>query len=51
MVKRFQRSGRSGFYFRVLREGEIARGDPIELVSAARSGVSVAEIVRRSGIS
>ena len=34
MVERFLRSGRSGFYFSVLKEGHVAVGDAIDLVSA-----------------
>ena len=44
MVKRFLRSGRSGFYLAVLREGEIARGNPIELAARDDHGVTVADI-------
>ena len=32
MVKRFLQSGRTGFYFAVLKEGEVAAGDSIELL-------------------
>jgi len=46
MVKRFQRSGRTGFYMKVLREGLTAAGDPIELLPAPDPGVTVADIVR-----
>ena len=46
MVKRFQRSGLSGFYFAVLREGELEAGDPLELVESDQDRVSIAEIVR-----
>jgi MOSC domain-containing protein YiiM len=46
MVKRFQRSGRPGFYLAVLREGEAGAGDPIELVAGQQDRVSVAEIAR-----
>jgi MOSC domain-containing protein YiiM len=46
VVKRFQRSGRSGFYLAVLREGSISAGDPIQLLPAEAPGVSVADIVR-----
>jgi MOSC domain-containing protein YiiM len=46
MVKRFQRSGRTGFYLSVLREGSLSAGDAIELVSRAEPGVTVADIVR-----
>jgi len=45
MVKRFLRSGRTGFYFAVFREGYIAAGDPIELVAADDHKVSVADVV------
>ena len=44
MVKRFLRSGRSGFYLAVLREGDIAAGDPVELVAADDHQVSVAAV-------
>jgi MOSC domain-containing protein YiiM len=46
MVKRFQRSGRSGFYLAVRREGVISAGDPIRRLPADGSGVTVAEIAR-----
>ena len=44
MVRRFLRSGRSGFYLAVLREGDIAAGDAIDLVAADDNQVSVAEV-------
>ena len=37
-------SGRPGFYFRVLREGEVAAGDEIEKVGEAEERMTVAEI-------
>ena len=40
MVKRFWQSGRSGIYFAVIEEGDLAAGDPIEKVESA------ADIVR-----
>src|SRR5260221_2090696 len=43
MVKRFLRSGRSGFYLAVLREGELAAGDAVEIISRDERQVSVAE--------
>ena len=46
LVKRFQRSGRTGFYFAVLREGELAAGDTLELIPFTQDRVSVAEITR-----
>lgn len=43
MVKRFFKSGRSGFYFAVVREGAIQAGDPIELVSRLSRSETIAE--------
>ena len=37
-------SGRPGFYFRVLREGEVGAGDPIVKVGEAEERMTVAEI-------
>jgi MOSC domain-containing protein YiiM len=45
MVKRFQRSGRSGFYLAVVQEGEVTVGDSIELIARDKAGVTVAEVV------
>lgn len=45
MVKRFLRSGRTGFYLAVLREGEVARGDSIECTERSDHDVTVADIV------
>jgi MOSC domain-containing protein YiiM len=45
MVKRFQRSGRSGFYLAVTREGEVGAGDTIERIAAAKGGLTVADVV------
>lgn len=41
IVKEFLESERSGIYFRVVEEGELAAGDPIELVKADPERVSV----------
>jgi MOSC domain-containing protein YiiM len=46
MVKLFQRSGRTGFYLAVLREGVLSTGDAIRVVPEKQSDVTVAEIVR-----
>jgi MOSC domain-containing protein YiiM len=46
MVKRFHRSGRSGFYFSVVREGEIGAGDAIERTAHDDRGLTVADVVR-----
>ena len=45
MVKRFQRSGRTGFYFAVVQEGEVTAGDALEWVARDEHGVTVAEVV------
>jgi len=37
-------SGRPGFYFRVLREGEVGAGDPIVKVGAAKERMTVTEV-------
>jgi MOSC domain-containing protein YiiM len=46
LPKLFLASGRSGFYLRVVREGELAAGDAIECLSRDPRGVSVADIQR-----
>ena len=43
---RFQQSGRMGFYFRVLEEGEIGAGDAIELVERDEDSATIAEFIR-----
>jgi MOSC domain-containing protein YiiM len=45
IVKRFLRSGRSGFYLAVVREGDVATGDSLEFVGRDAHGVTVADIV------
>ncbi|MEO8076076.1 MAG: MOSC domain-containing protein [Acidobacteriota bacterium] len=44
MVKRFLRSGRSGYYVAVVREGVVGRGDAIERLSRDSRGVSIADV-------
>ena len=44
MMKLFLRSGRSGFYLAVVREGEVARGEPLEFVERDEHRVTVADI-------
>jgi MOSC domain-containing protein YiiM len=46
MIERFLLSGRSGFYFSVEKEGEVANGDSIELLSRESSGITIAEMNR-----
>jgi MOSC domain-containing protein YiiM len=45
-LKPFLRSGRTGFYLRVVEEGRLAAGDPVERVSRGDGGVTVREVAR-----
>ena len=45
METRFLRSGRTGFYFSVIREGELEAGDAVAIVARAEDSMTVAEIV------
>lgn len=49
IVKRFLQSGRSGFYFAVVKEGEVTVGDSIELLKRDEHGVTVADVVNLYG--
>jgi len=44
MVKRFLRSGRTGFYLAVAREGEVTVGDTVTLIARHDLAISVAAI-------
>jgi MOSC domain-containing protein YiiM len=44
MVKRFLTSGRTGFYWAVVREGEVGAGDEMKLMAREANAVSVSEI-------
>lgn len=46
MVKRFLASRRTGFYFRVLQEGEVVAGDTLALVSRDENNITVADITQ-----
>jgi MOSC domain-containing protein YiiM len=46
IIKRFLASGRTGFYFAVLKEGELGAGDGIEAIGRDEHQVTVADIVR-----
>jgi MOSC domain-containing protein YiiM len=46
MVKRFFASRRTGFYFAVVREGEVGAGDEIKMISQDPNRVPVSEITR-----
>lgn len=45
-LKQFLESGRTGFYLRVLEEGELGAGDVIETLSTDSRHVTVAEMIR-----
>lgn len=45
MVKRFLRSGLTGFYLAVFREGEVAVDDSIQFTAQEQGGLTVADIV------
>ena len=44
ILARFLRSGRSGFYFSVEREGTVGAGDSFEFLSREPSGITIAEM-------
>jgi MOSC domain-containing protein YiiM len=44
MIKRFLASGRSGFYFSVIQEGEVQAGSEIEVLSRDPNKVTVADV-------
>jgi len=46
MVKRFLRSGRSGIYLAVTREGDVGAGDELTVVSRDPEAVAIGEITR-----
>jgi MOSC domain-containing protein YiiM len=46
MVKRFLASGRTGFYLKVTKEGEVGAGDAMTPIARDPHGVTVAEILR-----
>ena len=46
ILKRFLASGRTGFYFSVQGEGEVAAGDQIEMIGRDPNNVTVADITR-----
>ena len=46
MVRRFLASGRTGFYFAVVREGEVGAGDEIKVIARDPNRVPVSEVTR-----
>jgi MOSC domain-containing protein YiiM len=49
IIRRFLVSERTGFYFSVLKEGEVGAGDQIELLEKNDSGVTVVDVTRLYG--
>lgn len=45
MIRRFLASGRSGFYLTVLEEGDVAAGDPIELLETDNDLPTISQVV------
>jgi MOSC domain-containing protein YiiM len=44
IIKRFVKNGRCGFYFSVIREGEVAAGDEIKLIGSETATLTIAEV-------
>jgi MOSC domain-containing protein YiiM len=44
-MKRFLQSGQTGFHFAVLKQGDVAAGDSIELLERDDNNVAVAAVV------
>ena len=44
MIKRFLQSRRTGFYFRVLEEGEVGSADEISLVPQGEQTLRIADV-------
>lgn len=47
IIKRFLRSGLSGFYLAIEKTGELQNGDAIELIGRDDGAASVAEVTRK----
>ena len=47
IIKRFFKSGLSGFYFAIEKTGELQKGDAIELFGRNDEGESIAAVVRK----
>jgi MOSC domain-containing protein YiiM len=47
IIKRFAKSGRSGFYLAIEKTGELGEGDEIEFISRETNQPSISEVVRK----
>ncbi len=45
ILKRFWNAGRSGIYFSIVEEGDLAAGDAVEPLERAAGGITVADVV------
>ncbi|SCL17444.1 MOSC domain-containing protein YiiM [Micromonospora nigra] len=50
LIKRFTARGTPGAYLRVLREGEVSAGDPVEVVHRPSHGVTIGEVFRATSL-
>ena len=46
IIKRFLQSRRTGFYFAVMKEGEVKAGDEIEMLSRDENKITISDITR-----
>jgi MOSC domain-containing protein YiiM len=46
IIKRFLQSRRTGFYFAVLKEGEVKAGDEVELIRRDENNITISDITR-----
>jgi MOSC domain-containing protein YiiM len=46
VIKKFLASGRSGIYFKVSKEGEVATGDSIDQITKDPNRITISDIVR-----
>lgn len=46
IIRKFLQSRRTGFYFAVVKEGEVKAGDAIDLLSRDENRISISDIVR-----
>jgi MOSC domain-containing protein YiiM len=46
IIRKFLQSRRTGFYFAVVKEGEVEAGNEIELLSRDSNGITIADITR-----
>ncbi|MGC4770361.1 MOSC domain-containing protein [Micromonospora sp. DT44] len=50
LIKRFTVRATPGAYLRVLREGEVGAGDPVEVVERPAHGVTIGEVFRATSL-